>query len=719
MFAVNSLLYLNQSQPPYGVSLNSITSVSTEFLLKVQDGVRITLDCVHAVFVSSDKLVLSLRGGELYVLTLMVDGMRVVRSFHLDKAAASVLTSCVCTCGDGLLFLGSRLGNSLLLRYTEKLPEDLSNESGLVDEEPVSKKRKLAAADWLDLSSLDDLDELEVYGTSVAQSDYQLTQYTFEVCDSLLNIGPCAQMVMGEPAFLSEEFHSNDGHDLELVTTSGYGKNGALTVLQRRIRPQVVTTFELPGCVNMWTVVGYDSSEQSELDSSEQTHMFLILSREDSSMVLKTGQEIMELDQSGLNTREPTVFAGNVGSNRYVVQVCARGVRLLDGVKQLQHIPLDVGSPIISCSLADPYVVVMTEDSQVIMLVLKPDTHGTGARLVVVTKPSVPLSPRITTLCCFSDESRTFTLTHSSERTESVSTQPTSMLESIVASVEDEDELLYGESLASKITSSQSYSHSDGTHYREPELKLSYWLAVCRDTGTLEIYTLPDLRLCYSVNNFPNGEHVLTDSVEYLDEQMDVKLGKYQETNYAVEELLFVCLGGRRLPFIMARINEDLLIYESFVYHTPNTSGIRLQVRFKKIIHGLLLGNRKPPTAQTKGEARLDSAADWRSGVPWLRPFDDISGYSGVFVCGPSPHWVMMTSRGMLRVHPMSVDGPVTCFTAFHNVNCPKGFLYFNRHGELRICVLPTHLSYDAAWPVRKVTSLSLLHYIFTTTEPV
>lgn len=724
VFAVNSLLYLNQSQPPYGVSLNSITSISTEFLLKVQDGVKMTLDCAHAAFVSSDKLVLSLRGGELYVLTLLVDGMRVVRSFNLDKAAASVLTSCMCICGDGLLFLGSRLGNSLLLRYTEKLPEDASGGSascsGLDSDEPLHKKRKLADSDWLDFSSIDDLDELEVYGTSTTQSDYQLTQYTFEVCDSLLNIGPCAHIVMGEPAFLSEEFHSTEDHDLELVTTSGYGKNGALSVLQRRIRPQVVTTFELPGCTNMWTVIGNERSEQSELDEldgSEQTHMFLILSREDSSMVLKTGQEIMELDQSGLNTREPTVFAGNIGSNRYVIQVCARGVRLLDGVKQLQHIPLDVSSPISSCSVADPYVTIMSEDGQVIVLILKPDTHGTGARLVV-TKPPLRLNPGITALCAFSDESKMFTLTHPSEATIPVRQQ--TIVPEPVASVEDEDELLYGESSASNTFSSHSDNYSDSKSSKEPELKLSYWLAVCRQNGVLEIYSLPDYHLCFSVKNFPNGEHVLIDSMEYVHEYADhFKSEKALETNFqtVVQELLFICLGGRRMqPFIMARVNEDFLIYESFTHHTPETSGSRLQIRFKKISHGLLLGNKKPQSAQTKRDGSVDGI-DHRSRVPWFRPFDDISGYSGVFVCGPSPHWIMMTLRGMLRIHPMSIDGPVTCFTPFHNVNCPKGFLYFNQLGELRICVLPTHLSYDAAWPVRKVPLRCTPHFIAYHTE--
>ena len=36
---------------------------------------------------------------------------------------------------------------------------------------------------------------------------------------------------------------------------SGHGKNGSLCVLQRGVRPQVVTTFELPGCKDMWTVL--------------------------------------------------------------------------------------------------------------------------------------------------------------------------------------------------------------------------------------------------------------------------------------------------------------------------------------------------------------------------------------------------------------------------------------------------------------------------------
>ncbi|XP_062465406.1 cleavage and polyadenylation specificity factor subunit 1-like, partial [Pezoporus occidentalis] len=60
----------------------------------------------------------------------------------------------------------------------------------------------------------------------------------------------------------------------------------------------------------------------------------------------------------------------------------------------------------------------------------------------------------------------------------------------------------------------------------------------------------------------------------------------------------------------------------------------------------------------------------------------------------------------------MTIDGAVESFAPFHNVNCPKGFLYFNRQGELRISVLPACLSYDAPWPVRKIPLRCTAHYV-------
>ena len=57
---------------------------------------------------------------------------------------------------------------------------------------------------------------------------------------------------------------------------------------------------------------------------------------------MQTGQEINEVDQSGFSTQGSTVFAGNLGANRYIVQVTQMGVRLLQGIEQVHTILFEI-----------------------------------------------------------------------------------------------------------------------------------------------------------------------------------------------------------------------------------------------------------------------------------------------------------------------------------------------------------------------------------------
>uniref|UniRef100_A0A671ULM3 Cleavage and polyadenylation specificity factor subunit 1 n=1 Tax=Sparus aurata TaxID=8175 RepID=A0A671ULM3_SPAAU len=728
VFAVNSLLYLNQSVPPYGVSLNSQTNGTTAFPLRVQEEVKITLDCSQSDFIAYDKMVISLKGGEIYVLTLITDGMRSVRAFHFDKAAASVLTTCMVTMEPGYLFLGSRLGNSLLLKYTEKLQETPP------EEEPPSKKKRVeSSTNWTD-----EVDEIEVYG-SEAQSGTQLATYSFEVCDSILNIGPCAMASMGEPAFLSEEFQSNPEPDLEVVVCSGYGKNGALSVLQRSIRPQVVTTFELPGCHDMWTVISNEVKEDKKKEVEERTepqleddtkkHGFLILSREDSTMILQTGQEIMELDTSGFATQGPTVFAGNIGDNKYIIQVSPMGIRLLEGVTQLHFIPVDLGSPIVHCSVADPFMVIMTADGVVTMFVLKTDSYMGKTHRLALQKPQIPTQSRVIALCAYRDVSGMFTTEYkanSSVKEDTIirsQSEAETIIQDLSNAVDDEEEMLYGDSNAGAATSKDEFGRSymgtgafgsDGSWSKaEP----SHWCMITRENGVMEIYQLPDWRLVFLVKNFPVGQRVLVDSSsgqsaaqgegkkEEVTRQGDIPL---------VKEVSLVSLGyNHSRPYLLVHVDQELLIYEAFPYDQQQPQN-NLKVRFKKVPHNINFREKKSKLKKDKKSesGATEESAAAKSRIARFRYFEDISGYSGVFICGPSPHWMLVTSRGAMRLHPMSIDGSIESFSPFHNINCPKGFLYFNKQGELRISVLPTYLSYDAPWPVRKIPLRCTVHYV-------
>uniref|UniRef100_A0A673AJF2 Cleavage and polyadenylation specificity factor subunit 1 n=1 Tax=Sphaeramia orbicularis TaxID=375764 RepID=A0A673AJF2_9TELE len=721
------------------------TTGTTAFPLRVQDEVKLTLDCSHSDFIAYDKMVISLKGGEIYVLTLITDGMRSVRAFHFDKAAASVLTTCMVTMEPGYLFLGSRLGNSLLLKYTEKLQETrLEDGKEKQDEEkekekqepPVKKKRVESSTNWTD-----EVDEIEVYG-SEAQSGTQLATYSFEVCDSILNIGPCATASMGEPAFLSEEFQTNPEPDLEVVVCSGYGKNGALSVLQRSIRPQVVTTFELPGCHDMWTVISREKDKEEKekekedeqkteppLEDDSKKHGFLILSREDSTMILQTDQEIMELDTSGFATQGPTVFAGNIGDNKYIIQVSPMGIRLLEGVTQLHFIPVDLGSPIVHCSVADPYVVIMTAEGFVTMFVLKTDSYMGKTHRLALQKPQISTQPRVIALCAYRDISGMFTTENKvscSVKEDTIirsQSETETIIQDLSNAVDDEEEMLYGDSNASAPPPKEEMNRNSvapappGSEGSSNKAEPTHWCMIVRENGVMEIYQLPDWRLVFLVKNFPVGQRVLVDSSS--GQSATQGEGKKEEVTRQgeiplVKEVALVSLGNNHSrPYLLVHVEQELLIYEAFPYDQQQPQN-NLKVRFKKVPHNINFREKKSKLKKEKktesGVTEESSAV--KSRIARFRYFEDISGYSGVFICGPSPHWMLVTSRGAMRLHPMTIDGPIESFSAFHNVNCPKGFLYFNKQGELRISVLPTYLSYDAPWPVRKIPLRCTVHYV-------
>uniref|UniRef100_A0A8U7NW11 Cleavage and polyadenylation specific factor 1 n=1 Tax=Corvus moneduloides TaxID=1196302 RepID=A0A8U7NW11_CORMO len=586
IFAVNSLLYLNQSVPPYGVALNSLTCGTTVFPLRIQEGVRMTLDCAQATFISYDKMVISLKGGEIYVLTLITDGMRSVRSFHFDKAAASVLTTCMVPLEPGYLFLGSRLGNSLLLRYTEKLQEPPAGGAKEGPDRQVSPQNRPGGERPCPAGgkpqAQDEVDEIEVYGSEAA-SGTQLATYSFEVCDSILNIGPCANAAMGEPAFLSEEFQNSPEPDLEIVLCSGYGKNGALTVLQRSIRPQVVTTFELPGCYDMWTVTAPPPREQvcppcpprgtpeaaAAPEGSEEDgerHGFLILSREDSTMILQTGQEILELDTSGFATQGPTVFAGNLGQGQFIVQVSPLGLRLLQGVTQLHFVPVDLGSPIVHCAVADPFGVLLSADGHLATFTLKGDTYGGRAPRLALLRPPVSHQSRVTALCLYRDVSGMFT-TESRVPREEPPPRPHAEAETLIQdlsdSVDDEEEMLYGDSGGSGHSPPKEEPRRPGPPEREPpphSPEPSHWCVLARENGNMEIYAVPEWRRVFLVKNFSVGQRVLVDSSFGQPPAEPRKDERGEREQPPVRELLLAGLGRRQSrPLLLVRVKLGAL----------------------------------------------------------------------------------------------------------------------------------------------------------------
>lgn len=126
MLGANTLIYLNQSSPALGCSLNYLTETTTNFQLRdPPSNLAISMDCSRATFVSTEQLLVALRGGEIYILTLVPEGLRGVKNILFEKAAAGVLPSCVsqspmiCVCSNIRTYLWpTHLGVSLKFSLT-------------------------------------------------------------------------------------------------------------------------------------------------------------------------------------------------------------------------------------------------------------------------------------------------------------------------------------------------------------------------------------------------------------------------------------------------------------------------------------------------------------------------------------------------------------------------------------------------------------------------
>jgi hypothetical protein len=90
------------------------------------------------------------------------------------------------------------------------------------------------------------------------------------------------------------------------------------------------------------------------------------------------------------------------------------------------------------------------------------------------------------------------------------------------------------------------------------------------------------------------------------------------------------------------------------------------------------------------GKMPVEAARERERHRPYILPFERIGTLTnGLFICGNYPALVIM-ERGEVRLHPVSIDGPITSFCSFNNLSCPMGFLYLAANEKMmRISLLP------------------------------
>ncbi|PNT60775.1 hypothetical protein BRADI_5g04673v3 [Brachypodium distachyon] len=691
VICANSIHYHSQSTS-CSLALNNFASQPDGSPEIHKVNFHVELDAAKATWLSNDIVMFSAKTGEMLLLTVVYDG-RTVQKLDLMKSKASVISSGVTTIGSSFFFLGSRVGDSLLVQFscgvpTSVIPDIADERSADIEGDlPFSKRLKRVPSDILqDVTSVE---ELSFQNNMLPNSLESAQKISYVVRDALVNVGPLKDFSYGlrvnaDPNATGNAKQSN----YELVCCSGHGKNGALSVLQQSIRPDLITEVELPSCRGIWTV--YYKSSRGHTTEDNEYHAYLIISLESRTMVLETGDDLGEVTETvDYYVQGATITAGNLFGRRRVIQVYATGARVLDGSFMTQELNFTALSSessssgseplgVASASIADPYVLLKMVDGTIQLLV---GDHSTCA--LSINAPS--------------------TLTSRGERISACTLYHDRGPEPWLRKTRGDAWLSSGVTVAVDVSGSSSQDQSD------------IYCIICYESGKLEIFEVPSFRQVFSVGSFFSGESLLVDafaqgftedSAEGRQDETKVSLKKEVANNIRIVELAMHRWSGQfSRPFLFGLLNDGtLLCYQAYCYEglESNIKGTSLSPD-----GSVDLGNASDSRLKNLRFHRVSVDITSREDIsslarPRITIFNNVGGYEGLFLSGTRPVWVMVC-RQRFRVHPQLCDGPIEAFTVLHNVNCSHGLIYVTSQGFLKICQLPSAYNYDNYWPVQKI----------------
>ncbi|XP_022157087.1 cleavage and polyadenylation specificity factor subunit 1 [Momordica charantia] len=708
--SANSIHYHSQSASCM-LALNNYAVSADSSQDMPRSNFNVELDAANASWLLNDVALLSTKTGELLLLALVYDG-RVVQRLDLSKSKASVLTSGIASIGNSLFFLGSRLGDSLLVQFScgvgsSGLTSSLKDEVGDIEvDAPTAKRIRRSSSD-----ALQDMvggDELSLYGSAPNNTESAQKNFSFAVRDSLINIGPLKDFSYG--LRINADANATGiakQSNYELVCCSGNGKNGALCILRQSIRPEMITEVELPGCKGIWTVY-HKNTRGSSVDSSrmvpddDEYHAYLIISLEARTMVLETGDLLTEVTESvDYFVQGRTIAAGNLFGRRRVIQVYESGARILDGSFMTQDLNLVVTSnesgtgsescTVLSASITDPYVLLTMTDGSIRLLVGDPSSCS-----VSVSTPAAFGSSKKCVSCC--------TLYHDK------GVEPWLRMTSTDAW------------LSTGV--GETIEGTDGSLQDQGDI----YCVACYESGDLEIFDVPNFISVFYVDKFVSGKSHLVDfqipDSQKNSEKMD---GNCQELNNhgrnettqnmkVIEVAMQRWSGQHSRPYLFGILTDGtILCYHAYLFEsTDNASKNDASVSMENSVSSSnISASRLRNLRFLRVPLDIQGRDDMPNGIlsRRLSIFKNISGYQGLFLCGSRPSWFMVF-RERLRVHPQLCDGPIVAFTVLHNVNCNHGLIYVTSQGVLKICQLPSTSSYDNYWPVQKVPLKGTPHQV-------
>ncbi|EGC35718.1 hypothetical protein DICPUDRAFT_32967 [Dictyostelium purpureum] len=746
----NIMFHVNQTSK-YGLAVNEYANIDIgdkfEFPLDETLNLVFTLDRSNFVFLEADKFIGSLKGGELLIFHLISDG-RTVQRIHVSKAGGSVLATCMCVVSDNLLFLGSRLGDSLLLQYTEKSITDESleheNFSNPYKKQKTSEQEKLL--NQQQQQQKDEMDEvLDEEDELFKEKKNQLKSYQLGICDQILNVGPVGDMVIGQalnPTYDLNTLPSDPAYMprfLELVTCSGYGKNGSISILQNSVKPEIVGAFDSEGVVNsFWTVYNKASSsikedeeekligkkrtineiikEEQQYEQQQQKqpieedyldYLYISMSNGTTNILDTTSSEEGKLTFKG-EFEYRTLDMGNLFNKRRIVLINENSIKLLNDYNNIVQ-EIKLSKPIKSTFIQDPYVLVHYSDNSI-------QLFKCDYKLLKLNQFNFSLNHgdegKVLTSSLFFDKNQFFLnlnnqkfneskiIENQEDKIKEENNQPQQQPQQQNKAKPKEENTVMKENVQSNKKQQQEPEQQQENQFNN-EINLienNIYLNIFTNKGSFEIYRVSSQELVFKTNNILIEPEILaTNKIKLqLQKQKEQKEKEQREKfeqqilqneNLEIVEISLEILNNSQPYLLLKNRIGDLIVYKSFKKENGD-------LRFKKYNHNFILRD------LSNNSKSINSDGYRKKSIVNIKLS---SKNNGVFIGGQKPVWIF-NEKGYIRLHSMDFDGAIVSLKPFHNADCPNGFLYYTEDKQhIKIGYLNGLMNFENEYAIRRV----------------
>ncbi|KAJ3476928.1 hypothetical protein NLI96_g10812 [Meripilus lineatus] len=644
----NSLIHIDQTSRRVALPVNGwLPRISDSTTGQAAPDLDLSLEGSKIVFVDDKTLFAILKDGSVFPVEIVSQG-RTVSGMKIGAAVArTTIPALVKRVPDDHVFVGSIVGPSVLLK-TARVEEDIV-------EEADADLPAAAVVDQTDAMDLDDDDDL--YGTSRPDVSVSTNGVNtggvpskkrvvvhLSLCDSIPGYGPISD-------FTFSIAKNGDRHVPELVAATGSSTLGGFTLFQRDLPIRVKRKLHaIGGGRGMWSLpvrqaVKVNGSTFERPSNPHHTSNDAVIISTDANPSPGLSRVSMRSPKSDISVtiRIPgtTIGAAPFFQGTAILHVMTNAIRVLepDGTERQIIKDSDGNMPrpkIRYCSISDPFVLILREDDSLGLFI------GEIERGKIRRKDMSPMG----------EKAKPNATAEGTDKT------PTTTLQAAM-------------NAGSK----------------------TQWLLLCRPQGVMEIWTLPKLTLIFSTNAVSTLESVLTDSEDGPASSLPQDPPrKVQDLD--IEQILIAPLGeSRPRPHLLIWLRSgQFAAYEACPSHSlasrpaPSTRASTLLIKFVKVVSRVF--DIQHHTEDAERTVLAEQKKISRLFIPFVTSPVPGTTFSGVFLTGDRPCWILSTDTGGIRLFP-SGHSVVHAFTACSLWESKSDFLLYSDEGPTLVEWIP------------------------------